>query len=62
MSNYTDDDRGEQPDSLVSLQPLHLLLMIFARWINRHQLDVVNSALSNIIVEDIGLLAKQRKL
>src|SRR5882724_6126422 len=24
------------------LQPLHLLLMMFAGWINRHQLDVIN--------------------
>jgi len=23
------------------LQPLHLLLLMFARWVNRHQLDVI---------------------
>jgi len=24
------------------LQPLHLLLMMFAGWVNRHQLDVID--------------------
>jgi hypothetical protein len=24
------------------LQPLHLLLMMFAGWVNRHQLDTIN--------------------
>jgi putative transposase len=57
MSNYTDDTRRDQPDSVAShescrsiysvamsslLQPLHLLLMMFAGWVNRHQLDMID--------------------
>jgi hypothetical protein len=37
------------------LQPLHLLLMMFAGWVNRHQLDAID-----YLQEEIACVLKER--